>query len=129
MIVKSKRHQMKISFLMSVLLFFSAHKRSCRKNKRTRSRPTQNLLTSTGVQQNTATKTVTTANNVFTKPNGAKIDSAKASMTEASFSVTTARSYNEDPATNKAADTHWSCILYDQNGRQIASFQDNTNTE
>ncbi len=31
--------------------------------------------------------------------------------------------------TSKAANMHWSCILFDQNNRQIASFQDNSNQD
>lgn len=81
------------------------------------------------VQQNTAIKTVTATNNILSSPSNKKTDSSKANFTEASFSITTARSYNEDPGTNKAADTHWSCVLFDQNGRQIASFNDDSNND
>lgn len=93
------------------------------------SRATPVLANPTG-QQNTAAKTATTTNNnVLTAPINKKADSASAILSHASFVVTTARSYNEEPGTNKAADTHWSCTLFDANGRQVASFSDDSNTD
>jgi hypothetical protein len=74
-------------------------------------------------------KTVVTTPETKRITNPQPVDSEKATLVDASFSVTTARSYNEDPGTNKAADTHWSCVLFDQNGRQIASFHDDSNSD
>lgn len=73
------------------------------------------------VQQNSAIKTSSTSNAI--------VDSVKASLLQASFVVHTASNYAQDPGTNKAADTHWLCVLFDQNNREVASFQDNSNSD
>jgi len=127
---------MKVSFLLPAGLLIAlncfsqitAQKKQA-EQVRTTSKTTPALANPMG-QQNTAAKTATTTNNnVLTAPINKKPDSAKAVLSNASFVVTTARSYNVDPGANKAADTHWSCILFDQTNRQIASFQDNSNAD
>jgi len=82
------------------------------------------------VQQNMATKTPLATNNIITSQSvRSRTDSAKATLADVSFLVSTLNSSAQDPGTNKAADTHWSCTLFDQNNREVASFQDNSNTD
>lgn len=93
---------------------------------------TQKKQTSPTVQQTTLTKKPLATDKVLTTSSTStkvKPDSTKANLQDLSFSVTTARSYTQDPGTNKAADTHWSCSLFDENGRQVATFLDNSNSD
>ena len=57
------------------------------------------------------------------------VDSAKATLLDASFFIVTAKNSSLDPATNKDINTHWSCALFDQNNRQVASFYDDNNND
>ncbi len=49
------------------------------------------------------------------------MDSAIATLSHQYFSLLN--------TTRKPADVHWSCVLYDQNNRQVASFTDNNNDD
>ena len=84
------------------------------------------------VERNTITKssvlTGKTQGSVNQNPN-TKTDNSKATLLNASFFVVTASNSSSDPATNKAANTHWSCTLFDQNNRQVASFYDDSNND
>jgi hypothetical protein len=126
---------MKTILLINLALVFTANcfSQTIAQKKQTESIKTSSktatVATNPVVQQNTATKTVMATNNLLSASNNTKINSSKAALSDASFTVTTAGSHNEDPGTNKAADTHWSCVLFDENGRQIASFTDNSNTD
>ena len=52
-------------------------------------------------------------------------DYSGSSLLDASFTLRTGASIS----CNKDADTHWSCGIFDQNGRPVASFHDDSNTD
>lgn len=81
------------------------------------------------VQQSSAVKTSATSTAVINHNSNVKVDSAKASLVSASFEIGIAASNVQGPGTNKALDTHWSCTLFDQNNREVARFQDNSNSD
>src|SRR5580704_16063960 len=57
---------------------------------------------------------------------------SKASLLDAFVTVSTGTSTQTFPVTsgdNKDPDTHWSCGIFDQNGRPISSFHDDSNTD
>jgi hypothetical protein len=61
-----------------------------------------------------------------------KVDSAKASLFDAFITVETGISASTFPissGSNKDADTHWSCGIFDQNERPISSFHDDSNSD
>jgi uncharacterized membrane protein len=92
----------------------------------------QRKQTTTPVVQRTITKTSVIPRKMqssIPQNTSTKIDSAKATLYDASFVVVTAKNSSLDPETNKAANTHWSCTLFDQNNRQVASFNDDSNDE
>ena len=81
------------------------------------------------IHSNVITKESAVKSNASNSQSIEKIDSASGILSNASFTVSTANSYRESPGTNKAADTHWSCALFDQNGTQVTSFQDQSNAD
>jgi uncharacterized membrane protein len=92
----------------------------------------QRKQTTTPVVQRTITKTSVIPRKMqssIPQNTSTKIDSAKATLLDATFVVVTAKNSSLDPETNKAANTHWSCTLFDQNNRQVASFNDDSNDE
>jgi hypothetical protein len=57
---------------------------------------------------------------------------SKASLLDAFVTVSTGTSLQTFPVTsgyNKDPDTHWSCGIFDQNGRPITSFHDDSNSD
>ncbi len=59
-------------------------------------------------------------------------DLSKASLLDAFVTVATGMSSQTFPVTsgdNKDADTHWSCGTFDQNGRPVTSFHDDSNSD
>ena len=90
---------------------------------------TNSAVINPAVQQSSAVKTSGNNTTPINQSSNTRVDSAKASLLNVSFSVRTAPSYILDSATNKAGDTHWSCILYDQNNYEVASFYDNSNSD
>jgi len=119
---------MKAHFLFApVVLLMAVHcfSQTGAQKKTTTSGANPVLLRTTSTKAPVTTEKILTTSSTSSK---VKIDSTKANLQDLSFSVTTARSYIQDPGTNKA-DTHWSCVLFDENGRQVASFLDNSNTD
>jgi hypothetical protein len=59
-------------------------------------------------------------------------NNSNATLLDAFVTVTTGTSAQYFPVTsgdNKDDDTHWSCGIFDQNGRPITSFHDDSNTD
>jgi hypothetical protein len=89
------------------------------------------------IQQKTTTKESTlpirkTLQNNSNQNITIKVDSAKATLLNAFFTLETGISAITFPVgsyDNKDADTHWSCGIFDQNDKPVASFHDDSNTD
>jgi hypothetical protein len=60
-----------------------------------------------------------------------KVDSAKASLFDAFITVETGITFSTIPGSNANKDdnTHWSCGIFDQNDKPVASFHDDSNSD